>query len=41
MGPNADGICDKGLRDFDDWKLIAEKGLEESILTVRTPRGRS
>ena len=39
LAPNADGICDKNLKDTDDWALIEEYGLERSILQTNTPSG--
>ncbi len=40
IGPSADGICDSGLRDWNDWEIITATGLERSILHAHTPRGR-
>jgi hypothetical protein len=40
IAPNADGICDADLHDFDDWAEIRDHGLERSILTIQEPRGR-
>lgn len=40
IAPHADGICDSGIKDHDDWKLIRDRGLERSILTISEPRGR-
>jgi hypothetical protein len=40
IAPNADGICDSGLRDCDDWEIITSVGLERSILQAATPTGK-
>ncbi len=36
---DGDGVVDRSLRDHDDWETVCERGLEQSILVVRTPRG--
>lgn len=39
IAPNADGICDRNMRDVNDWELMERVGIPRSILQRRVPRG--
>lgn len=40
IADQADGVCDSGLKDCNDWEIISGIGLQRSILQTWTPRGK-